>query len=39
MAAALGAYRRGLQGRDHLVCYAMKANSSLGVLQWFVEQG
>ncbi|MEO8079267.1 MAG: diaminopimelate decarboxylase [Caldimonas sp.] len=39
MAEALAAYRRGLTGRDHLVCYAMKANSSLAVLQWFVEQG
>ena len=39
MARALGAYRAALQGRDHLVCYAMKANSSLSVLQWFARQG
>ncbi|HEY2927613.1 diaminopimelate decarboxylase [Piscinibacter sp.] len=35
MLAALGAYQRALAGRDHLVCYAMKANSSLAVLQAF----
>ena len=39
MLAALGAYQRALAGRDHLVCYAMKANSSLAVLQTFAEAG
>ena len=39
MARALGAYQTALQHRDHLVCYAMKANSSLGVLQWFARRG
>ena len=39
MRAALGAYQRALQGREHLVCYAMKANSSLAVLQTFAAAG
>jgi len=32
MLASLAGYQRALQGRDHLVCYAMKANSNLAVL-------
>jgi len=39
MLSALAGYRRALQGRRHLVCYAMKANSSLAVLQTFAEAG
>ena len=39
MLAALASYEQALQGRDHLVCYAMKANSSLAVLQTFAEAG
>ena len=39
MARALGGYQRALAGRDHLLCYAMKANSSLAVLQWFERRG
>ena len=39
MLGALAAYQRALKGRSHLVCYAMKANSSLAVLQTFVEAG
>ncbi len=39
MARALASYQRALVDRDHLVCYAMKANSSLAVLQWFAAQG
>jgi diaminopimelate decarboxylase len=39
MLAALAAYRRGLAGRQAKVCYAMKANSSLGVLQVFAQAG
>lgn len=39
MLAALAPYQRALAGRDHLVCYAMKANSSLAVLQTFAEAG
>ncbi|MGE0347651.1 diaminopimelate decarboxylase [Hydrogenophaga sp.] len=36
---ALGAYQRGLAGRKHLICYAMKANSSLAILQTLVREG
>jgi diaminopimelate decarboxylase len=39
MLASLAAYQRALQGRRHLVCYAMKANSSLAVLQTFARAG
>lgn len=39
MLDALAAYQRGFEGRDALICYAMKANSSLGVLRVFVEAG
>jgi diaminopimelate decarboxylase len=39
MLAALDAYLKALQGRPHLVCYAMKANSSLAVLQTFAHAG
>lgn len=39
MRAAVGAYQQALAGRPHLVCYAMKANSSLAVLQTFAEAG
>jgi diaminopimelate decarboxylase len=39
MLAALAAYQRALQGRKHLICYAMKANSNLAVLQTFARAG
>ena len=39
MLDALGAYQRALIGRDHLICYAMKANSNLAVLQTFARAG
>jgi diaminopimelate decarboxylase len=39
MLDALAAYQRGFAGRDALICYAMKANSSLGVLRVFAEAG
>jgi diaminopimelate decarboxylase len=39
MLAALAAYQRALVGREHLICYAMKANSSLAVLQTFAAAG
>ena len=39
MLAALAAYQRALAGRPHLICYAMKANSNLAVLQTFAEAG
>jgi diaminopimelate decarboxylase len=39
MLAALASYQQALRGREHLVCYAIKANSSLAVLQTFAEAG
>lgn len=39
MLAALAAYQRGFAGRKSRICYAMKANSSLGVLQVFAQAG
>ena len=39
MLDALAAYQRGFEGRDALICYAMKANSSLGVLRVFADAG
>ena len=39
MLSALGAYQRGFAGRNAQICYAMKANSSLGVLQVFAQAG
>ena len=39
MLDALAAYQRGFAGRDALICYAMKANSSLGVLRVFADAG
>jgi diaminopimelate decarboxylase len=39
MLAALSAYQSALEGRTHLVCFAVKANSSLAVLQTFAQAG
>jgi diaminopimelate decarboxylase len=39
MLSALGAYQRGFAGRKALICYAMKANSSLAILQLFAQAG
>ncbi|TSE31558.1 Diaminopimelate decarboxylase [Tepidimonas thermarum] len=39
MRAAVAAYQRGLQGRDALICYAMKANSTLAILEVFARAG
>ncbi|MFC5609607.1 diaminopimelate decarboxylase [Variovorax soli] len=39
MLDALAAYQRGFEGRDALICYAMKANSSLGILRVFAQAG
>jgi len=39
MLSALAAYRRGFAGRNAQICYAMKANSTLGVLQVFALEG
>lgn len=39
MREAVASYQRALASRDHLICYAMKTNSNLAVLQTFVEAG
>ena len=39
MLSALGAYQRGFAGRKVKVCYAMKASSSLAILQVFARAG
>ena len=39
MLDALAAYRRGFAGRKVRICYAMKANSSLAILQVFAQAG
>ncbi len=39
MLAALQAYQRGFAGRDVQICYAVKANSSLSVIQVFAQAG
>ena len=36
---ALAAYRRGLAGRNALICYAMKANPTLGIIQLLAAAG
>ena len=39
MLSALAAYQRGFAGRNAQICYAMKANPALGVIQVFVQAG
>jgi diaminopimelate decarboxylase len=39
MLEALAAYQRGFAGRRAQICYAMKANPALGVIQVFVQAG
>ena len=39
MLSALAAYQRGFAGRKAQICYAMKANPALGVIQVFVQAG
>ena len=39
MLAALAAYQKGFAGRQAQICYAMKANSSLALLQVFARAG
>jgi diaminopimelate decarboxylase len=39
MLAALAPYQQALQGRAHLVCFAVKSNSNLAVLQTFAKAG
>ena len=37
--AALAAYQKGLAGRKALICYALKANSHLAILQLLAKAG
>ena len=39
MLSALAAYQRGFLGRSVQICYALKANPSLGVIQVFAQAG
>ena len=39
MLSALSAYQRGFTGRNAQICYAMKANPALGVIQVFAQAG
>ena len=39
MLAALAAYQRGFAGRNAQICYGMKANSTLAILQVFAAAG
>ena len=39
IAERLGLFERAFAGIPHLVCYAVKANSSLGILQLFAQRG
>jgi diaminopimelate decarboxylase len=39
MLSALSAYQKGFAGRRALICYAMKANSNLAILQTFAQAG
>ena len=39
MLSALAAYQRGFAGRKAQICYAMKANSNLAILQVFAQAG
>ena len=39
MLSALAAYQRGFAGRSARICYALKANSSLAILQVFASAG
>jgi diaminopimelate decarboxylase len=35
----LGTFQQALQGREHLVCYAVKANSALAILKLLADHG
>ena len=39
IAERLGMFQRAFAGREHLVCYAVKANSSLAILKLLAERG
>ena len=35
----LGLFQQALEGREHLICYAVKANSALGILKLLADRG
>jgi len=39
IAERLGMFQQALEGRDHLVCYAVKANSALAILKLLADRG
>ncbi len=39
LVSAFDAFERALTGRPHLICYAMKANSNLAILDLFARRG
>jgi len=39
IAERLGLFQQALAGRDHLVCYAVKANSALAILKLLADRG
>jgi len=39
IAERLGLFQQALAGREHLVCYAVKANSALAILKLLAERG
>ncbi len=39
LSAAFSAFTAGLQGHDHLVCFAVKSNPSLAILNLFAQMG
>ena len=39
IAERLSLFQQALEGRDHLVCYAVKANSSLAILKLLADRG
>ena len=39
IAERLGLFQQALSGRDHLVCYAVKANSALAIIKLLADRG
>jgi diaminopimelate decarboxylase len=39
IAERLGLFQQALEGREHLVCYAVKANSALAILKLLADRG
>jgi len=39
MVERLGLFQKAFEGRDHLICYAVKANSALAILKLLADRG